>query len=68
MRACVCDRIFTGTGGDPGALQMATDGKHSPAWLLDVGERWPSSPVNRSAATRDLAAAPAEPGGQVGVG
>lgn len=47
-----------------GSLQMATDGKQSPTWLLDSGERWYSSPVTRSPATRDLAAAHTGLGGR----
>lgn len=43
---------------------MATDGKHSPAWLLDAGGALAFLPLTRSAATtRDLASPPARPGG-----
>lgn len=40
-RVRVCERIFTGARrnqdkGSLGSLQMATNGKHSPAWLLNA--------------------------------
>lgn len=39
---CLCVRIDIGGGkreqGSLGSLQMATDGRHSPAWLLDTGK------------------------------
>lgn len=70
--ACVRVRIFTGARGNrdrsPLGLCKWPRMANSPAWLLDMGELCPSFLVNRWAATRDLATAPVEPGGQVGVG